>query len=45
MALDWTEDELPFPLTAVDRAQLELADEEYEPHTWEQLRQIVGGFT
>lgn len=42
MALDWTEDELPFPLTAVDRAQLKLTDEEYEPHTWDQLRQIVG---
>lgn len=41
-ALNWTEDELPFPLTAIDRAQLKLTDEEYKPHTWEQLRQIVG---
>ena len=44
MALDWAEDELPFPLTDVDRAQLKLTDEEYAPHTWEELRQIVGAF-
>lgn len=42
MALEWTEDELPFALTDIDRAHLRLTDDEFEPHTWDQLKTIVG---
>ena len=42
MAFEWTEDELPFPLTDIDRAHLKLSDDEFEPHTWDQLKTIIG---
>ncbi|KAK5079262.1 hypothetical protein LTR64_002316 [Lithohypha guttulata] len=32
---------LPFPLTVVDRHNLSITDEQFEPHTWEELKQIV----
>ena len=32
----------PFPLTAVDRSVLAMTDEEFHPHTWEELKQIIG---
>ncbi|EXJ54473.1 hypothetical protein A1O7_09813 [Cladophialophora yegresii CBS 114405] len=31
----------PFPLTAVDRAVLAMTDEEFHPHTWDELKQII----
>jgi hypothetical protein len=34
---------VPFPLTAVDKAQLALTDDQFEPHTWDDLKQIIGG--
>lgn len=33
----------PFPLTAVDRSVLAMTDEEFQPHTWDDLKQIIGG--
>ena len=36
------EDVAPFPLTAVDKEQLALNDEEFEPHTWDEIKQIIG---
>ena len=32
---------LPFNLTDVDRATLAQTDEEFEPHSWEELKTIV----
>jgi hypothetical protein len=32
----------PFPLTAIDREQLALSDAEFEAHTWDELKQIIG---
>lgn len=34
-------EEFPFPLTSVDRYILSLTDEQYQPHTWNELKQIV----
>ncbi|KIW62722.1 hypothetical protein PV04_10865 [Phialophora macrospora] len=31
----------PFALTAVDRAVLAMTDEEFHPHTWDELKQII----
>ncbi|ETI20437.1 hypothetical protein G647_08472 [Cladophialophora carrionii CBS 160.54] len=31
----------PFALTAVDRAVLAMTDEEFRPHTWDELKQII----
>ncbi|EHY60640.1 hypothetical protein ABEF92_001553 [Exophiala dermatitidis] len=31
----------PFPLTDVDRAVLAMSDDEFQPHTWEELKQII----
>lgn len=36
------ENAAPFPLTAVDREQLVLSDDEFEPHKWDELKQIIG---
>lgn len=36
------EEQYPFPLTAVDRHNLSITDEQFEPHTWRELKQIVG---
>ena len=35
-------DALPFNLTDVDRATLAQTDEEFIPHSWEELKAIVG---
>lgn len=34
----------PFHLTEVDRAVLAQTDDEFDPHTWEALRNIIGAF-
>ena len=36
-------DPLPFNLTDVDRATLAQTDEEFIPHSWEELKDIIGG--
>ena len=36
------ENAAPFPLTETDREQLALDDAEFDPHTWEELKQIIG---
>ena len=36
---------LPFPLTPLDRLVLSQTDEEYEAHTWEGLKEVIGGWT
>jgi hypothetical protein len=33
---------LPFPLTETDRYNLGLTDDQFHPHTWEELKQIIG---
>ena len=33
---------LPFNLTDLDRQILAQTDEQFEPHTWDELRQIIG---
>lgn len=33
----------PFSLTQVDVKTLRQTDEEYEPHTWEDLKEKIGG--
>ena len=35
-------DPLPFNLTDVDRATLAQTDEEFIPHSWQELKDIVG---
>ncbi len=39
---DSDNDPSPFPLTTVDRAVLAMTDEEFHPHTWDELKQIIG---
>ncbi len=36
-------DPMPFNLTDVDRATLAQTDEEFIPHSWEELKDIIGG--
>lgn len=36
------EKEAPFPLTKVDKWVLSQTDHEYTPHTWDELREIIG---
>lgn len=36
------ENTAPFPLTTVDREQFALSDDEFKPHTWDELKQIIG---
>jgi hypothetical protein len=36
------ENAAPFSLTAVDREQLALRDDEFESHKWDKLKQIIG---
>ncbi|KAJ9627398.1 hypothetical protein H2204_009809 [Knufia peltigerae] len=31
----------PFPLTALDREILSMSDDDFHPHTWEELKQII----
>jgi hypothetical protein len=35
-------EEAPFPLTDVDKWVLSQTDEEYQYHTWDDLKQIIG---
>lgn len=39
---DEVEEESPFPLTYVDRYNLSITDAEFQPHTWEELKDIIG---
>lgn len=39
---DNVEEEFPFPLTDIDRHQLSINDDEFQPHTWEELKQTIG---
>lgn len=39
------EEEFPFPLTDVDRHNLSITDDQFKPHTWEELKQIIGQCT
>ena len=34
--------QLPFNLTDLEREILDQTDEEYVPHSWEELKQIIG---
>ena len=34
--------ESPFPLTDIDRWVLSQTDEEFQKHSWDQLREIIG---
>ena len=36
-----TDDVSAFPLTDLDRKILSMTDEEYTPHTWENLKEII----
>jgi len=36
------EEEYPFPLTDVDRHNLSITDAEFKPHTWAELKQVIG---
>ena len=31
-----------FELSDADKAVLEITDEEFKPHTWEELKQVIG---
>lgn len=33
---------LPFPLTDMDRDNLAQTDDQFQPHTWQELKQIIG---
>lgn len=35
------EGEFPFPLTDIDRYNLSITDDEFQPHTWENLKQVI----
>lgn len=35
----------PFPLTDIDRSNLSITDVEFHPHTWEELKIIIGVWT
>lgn len=37
-----TEEKLPFTLTETDRKVLAMSDEEFTPHDWEDLTNIIG---
>ena len=34
---------IPFDLTDTDRENLQGGDENFKPHNWEDLKQIIGG--
>jgi hypothetical protein len=42
MATDSTGTPLPFRLTALDREILSMSNDEFSPHTWEEIKQIIG---
>lgn len=35
-------EESPFPLTETDKYVLSLTDEEYQYHTWDEVKEIIG---
>ena len=41
MATELQEAPQPFPLTSLDRLILAQKDNEFEPHTWEDLKEII----
>ncbi|KAK7887425.1 hypothetical protein LTR67_009845 [Exophiala xenobiotica] len=41
MATDSTGTPLPFRLTALDREILSMSNDEFSPHTWEEIKQII----
>ena len=38
--IDWSS--IPFELTETDRENLLLGDEHFKPHTWDELKHIIG---
>jgi hypothetical protein len=42
MTTDSTGTPLPFRLTALDREILSMSNDEFSPHTWEEIKQIIG---
>lgn len=42
MATGQDVDELPFELTTTDRQNLAQGDEKFQPHTWDELKDIIG---
>ena len=36
------ENAAPFPLTETDKKLLALDDAEFQPHTWDEIKQIIG---
>lgn len=42
MAIGAQEAPLPFNLTDLDRQILAQTDEEFHPHSWDELKQIIG---
>jgi hypothetical protein len=42
MTIGAQDTELPFKLTPLDRQVLAQTDEEYQAHTWEELKEIIG---
>lgn len=42
MAASQDVDELPFELTTTDRQNLTQGDENFQPHTWDELKDIIG---
>lgn len=37
-----TVEDAPFPLTDTDKYVLSLTDEEYQYHSWDELKEIIG---
>jgi hypothetical protein len=35
-------DDLPFELTVTDHQNLAQGDEKFQPHTWDELKEIIG---
>lgn len=35
-------DDLPFELTVTDRQNLAQGDDKFQPHTWDELKEIIG---
>lgn len=42
MAASQDVDKLPFELTASDRQSLAQGDENFQPHDWDELKEIIG---
>ena len=39
---DFEEEEAPFPLTELDKIGLKQKDEDFQLHTWDALKEIIG---